>query len=664
MESRRMPTSGVSASRSFISRVAERFIWFGLGVFVTISIFHGYNVHTTDQFEASTLKTFFSLDHPNDAVSGSKRRPTTKTKRWEMPLSLKNNGITEKKRQPKFSHQRQPPEETKPGKAEKLAVETLSQQNDQREQGRNILKKRVDTSNREKNATHSDTEKAHVLRFDTKDMEQIQADASKQSEQKKDDDRLNIVLLYADDWTMKVLGKFDPNVKTPNIDKMADNGLLFTNNCVTTSVCWISRATLVTGVYYSRHLQFAPHSTNMFTTNPWNETLFPRLKSAGYYTGLMGKWHVPQPEPEMTMSFDKWDMYYGEHWSEDYSAHGSSEVMQITDKNLNDALDFLQTRPKDKPFFLKVSYFATHAWDSHEPPYVPKNETKRKYYPSSMFVKPPKTATNWHWENLPRFFTDQNEGRNRWRNRFDELNFQENIKSLYAMATEVDDTVGVIIEELKRQNLTDNTMIIFTTDNGNLHGEHGLAEKWYPFEEALRVPLVIQDPRIPKSKRGTTIDEWTLSVDLAPTILGAAQLEKSSFMQGRNLAQLYLDDPNVKRTKDGKIKWRNDWYYEWNMGDPLNASGHPQTNFIDAAQALITNEWKYIFWPEQDFEQLFNRRIDPFDEWDLIKKDNLMNSSFFNATADNNLQTTQKAYDSMKARFIQLRDHVIAGKPI
>lgn len=175
---------------------------------------------------------------------------------------------------------------------------------------------------------------------------------------------------------------------------------------------------------------------------------------------------------------------------------------------------------------------------------------------------------------------------------------------------------------------------------------------------------MIQDPRIPKSKRGTTIDEWTLSVDLAPTILGAAQLEKSSFMQGRNLAQLYLDDPKVKRTKDGKIKWRNDWYYEWNMGDPLNASGHPQTNFIDAAQALITNEWKYIFWPEQDFEQLFNRRIDPFDEWDLIKKDNLMNSSFFNATADNNLQTTQKAYDSMKARFIQLRDHVIAGKPV
>lgn len=178
------------------------------------------------------------------------------------------------------------------------------------------------------------------------------------------------------------------------------------------------------------------------------------------------------------------------------------------------------------------------------------------------------------------------------------------------------------------------------------------------------MPLVIQDPRIPESKRGSTVDEWTLSVDLAPTILGAANLEKSSFMQGRNLAELYLDDPAPEKTKDGKIKWRHDWYYEWNMGDPLNASGHPQTNFIDAAQALITNEWKYVFWPEQEYEQLFNRRIDPLDEWDLIRKDNLMNTSAFNTTSDGNLQTTQAAYETMKARFIELRQHVMDGKPV
>lgn len=164
---------------------------------------------------------------------------------------------------------------------------------------------------------------------------------------------------------------------------------------------------------------------------------------------------------------------------------------------------------------------------------------------------------------------------------------------------------------------------------------------------------------MPKNKRGTTNDEWTLSVDLAPTILGAANLEKSSFMQGRDLSQLYM-----KEDEDKKIDWRHDWYYEWNMGDPLNASGHPQTNFIDAAQALISTEWKYVFWPEQNYEQLFHRRIDPFDEWDLIRKDNLMNTSNFNATAIGTLQTTMAAYETMKARFLELRAHVIAGKPV
>jgi hypothetical protein len=132
-------------------------------------------------------------------------------------------------------------------------------------------------------------------------------------------------------------------------------------------------------------------------------------------------------------------------------------------------------------------------------------------------------------------------------------------------------------------------------------------------------------------------------------------------MQGRDLSPLYLDSDAARELRDGMLKWRDDWYYEWNMGDPLNASGHPQTNFIDAAQALISTEWKYVYWPEQDFEQLFNRRIDPFDEWDLIKKDNLMQTSNFTATADSDLQTTESAYQTMKSRFLELRAHIMAG---
>lgn len=130
---------------------------------------------------------------------------------------------------------------------------------------------------------------------------------------------------------------------------------------------------------------------------------------------------------------------------------------------------------------------------------------------------------------------------------------------MYRLATEVDGVVGNVIEELKQQGVYNKTLLIFTTDNGNMQGEHGLAEKWYPFEESIRVPLVIQDPRTPASQRGTRNDEFTLSVDLAPTILSAAQVPVPDFMQGRDMAPLYL------KPVEAASSWRQDFFYEFNM---------------------------------------------------------------------------------------------------
>jgi hypothetical protein len=278
-------------------------------------------------------------------------------------------------------------------------------------------------------------------------------------------DRLNIVLFYADDWTMKVLGKLNADVHTPNIDEMANNGMLFTNNCVTTSVCWMSRATLMTGVYSSRHRQSEPSAMGIYTTNPWSETLFPLLKKAGYYTGLVGKWHAPQPEEAMREAFDVQNFYYGEHVFDHFGT-----MRHVTDLNREHGMEFLQNRPRDKNFALKVSFFATHAWDGHYPSYVPMNGTREKYYPDNISIDQPKTATNEHWEDLPPFFTESNEGRNRWRRRFEPDYFQDNIKDLYSLATEVDSAIGEIIKVLKEQGVYDNTYLLFTTDNGNLHG--------------------------------------------------------------------------------------------------------------------------------------------------------------------------------------------------
>eukprot|EP00980_Cylindrotheca_fusiformis_P000105 scaffold19_cov114-Cylindrotheca_fusiformis.AAC.52 len=265
--------------------------------------------------------------------------------------------------------------------------------------------------------------------------------------------------IHRDDWTLKVVGKLNPLVNTPNIDHMADNGIMFTQNCVTTSVCWMSRATLMTGLYSARHRQTEIGKThNIFNLHPWNETLFPLLKQKGYYTGIVGKWHGPQVKDKLDMAFDHMLMYYGKHW-----VSRDGQTRHVTDLNREDALDFLRRRPKDQKFALKVSFFATY------PSYQPMNESKVWY--SNVTVPMPKTNTEHHFKLLPPFFTNRNEGRNRWRKRFEPSYYQESIKDLYRMATEVDFAVGEIISELKEQGVFENTLLIFTTDNGNFHGE-------------------------------------------------------------------------------------------------------------------------------------------------------------------------------------------------
>ncbi|OEU11042.1 alkaline phosphatase-like protein [Fragilariopsis cylindrus CCMP1102] len=521
-----------------------------------------------------------------------------------------------------------------------------------------------------------------------------------------DDERLNIILFYADDWTMNVLGKLNNDVYTPNIDNMADEGIMFINNCVTTSVCWISRATLMTGLYYSKHLQSKPHVNNIFTSVNWNHTLFPLLKAHDYYTGIVGKWHAPNIVEYMSSAFNEFSkLYFGEHWSDYFSGDGTLE--HVTELNKRHSIDFLRNRPKDKKFALKVSFFATHAWDGAEISYQPMNATRQQYYPDNATmdaynnyknIQPPKTAADdKYWKELPWFFNEQTAGRVRWRNRFEPHIWQKNIKDLYSMATEVDFAIGEIIQELKKQKVYNNTMLLFTTDNGDLHGEHGLVEKWYPFEESIKVPLIIVDPRMlsddssrsKKKKIGTINKEFTLNIDLAPTILGAAYIKSPNFMQGHVIKKRQR---KLHKRVINKQPWRTDWYYEWNMGHPHNASGHEQEHFIDAAFALITKEWKYIYWPQKQYEQLYHRSIDIYDEYDIIQNYYILNqgpdyhrehnifqpleeymkingngndNSNFSITKTNpigdSIQSTKEIYNTLKTRFNELKQHVQNG---
>ena len=313
-------------------------------------------------------------------------------------------------------------------------------------------------------------------------------------------------------------------------------------------------------------------------------------------SGHVGKWHNGKfPEEE----FDFGRAYAGTHWIK--QADGSR--VHVTQKNEQDAIEFLKTKPSDKPFCLTLAFFATHAEDGNPKQYLPQPQSMSLYENDSIPV--PKTGSDEFFKRLPPFIANEkNEGRNRWGWRFDTPErYQEYMKNYYRLATEVDSVCGRVIEELKTQGLYDSTLVIFTTDNGYFHGEHGLADKWYPYQESIRVPLIVHDPRMPSAKAGVTNDALTLNVDLAPTILAATGVAIPSGMQGQDFSRLYL--------QDGAASWRTDFFYEH--------ATIRDVNFIPSSEALVNKGWKYIYWPDFKVEQLFDLEADPLEENDIVQ---------------------------------------------
>lgn len=403
---------------------------------------------------------------------------------------------------------------------------------------------------------------------------------------------MNILILYADDWRYNTLGcAGHPVVQTPHLDQLAKEGTRFTHACVTTAICGVSRASLFTGQWMSRHGNpaFAAFKT------PWAETFPGLLRTNGWFVGHVGKWHNGKFPAEQ---FDFGRSYAGTHWIK----QPDGTEIHVTQKNENDALTFLRTRPADKPFCLTLAFFATHAEDGNPLQYLPQPESLKLYQDVTIPVPP--NATDESFRRLPPFIAhEKNEGRVRWRWRFDTPEkYQSMMKNYYRLATEVDTACGRVLAELKKQGLLDNTLVIFTGDNGYFHAEHGLADKWYPHEESIRVPLIVRDPRLSAARRGQTNDDFALNADLAPTILAAVGLKAPATMQGRDLAPLYL--------AASKPEWRTEFFYEHAIIG--------NTNKIPASQALVRKDWKYFLWPDFKTEQLFDLRADPREEHDLI----------------------------------------------
>jgi len=405
--------------------------------------------------------------------------------------------------------------------------------------------------------------------------------------------RPNIIFLLTDDQRWDSLGCMGNRfVRTPEIDRMSSQGVTFTNNFVTTSICMTSRASIFLGQYARTH-KINDFSTP-FTAEQFRRTYPQLMRGAGYHTGFIGKYGVGDEMP--AREFDYWQGFPGQG---KYFPHGEPGK-HLTELMGDQAMEFLEGAPTDKPFCLSISFKAAHVQDEDPRQFLPSPATEALYRGEVFPV--PKTAEPRYIQMLP-IEVHRSEGRRRWAVRFatPEL-YQASVRNYYRLITEVDMAVGRLRRALERRGAGQNTVIVYSSDNGFYLGEHGLAGKWLMHEESIRTPMIVYDPRLAAGQRGRR-EEMTLNIDIAPTLLEAAGMDAPRQMQGRSLYRLL----------DGKsTAWRKEFFYEHNF----DHAWIPQT------EGVRTDRWKYTRYvtTSPEFEELFDLEKDPLEERNLARE--------------------------------------------
>lgn len=414
----------------------------------------------------------------------------------------------------------------------------------------------------------------------------------------------NIIFILTDDQRWDALGAMGNEIiQTPHLDQLANEGVLFTNAHVTTSICVASRASILTGQYVSRHGINSFHDTLQNKTLAYSYPLLLKNK-ANYKIGFIGKYGIGLAQP--TEYFDYWGAEKV-HQPVYKNIDDKGNIIHYTDLIENRIDDFLDRQVREGPFCLSVSFKAPHVQDGDSRQFIYAERYKDLY--TEVEFDLPETAGNQYYNIFPDEFKQprkgnqllHNEARRRWEIRFsDQEMYQESVRSYYRLITGVDDCIGAMTRKLEKLGLTDNTVIIFMGDNGFYLGEHGLAGKWYPHQESIKVPFFVYDPREPKDKRGKKVDEFIFNIDVAPTILAYAGVEIPKRMQGINAITL-LDDDKPERS---------DFFYEHNL----------EIATIPKSEALVSKKHKYIIYHELDpvFEEFYDLEKDPHEMNNLI----------------------------------------------
>ncbi len=363
----------------------------------------------------------------------------------------------------------------------------------------------------------------------------------------------NIVFFFADDQTISTLGCYGNEVvQTPHIDRLAEEGTLFQNAFVSHSICWVSRTTILTGLTGRGYR--TPGNPELARPDAVNTLYSDILREHGYRTGYFGKWHAKMPKGYKRE--DHFDEFEAIGRNPFYKEMPDGSLRHETELIVDRGIEFIQNQPKGQPFALNMWFNACHAEDGDRRPgigHFPWPRAVDGMY-EDITIAPPRLDDPDIFDGLPDFLkTTINRERFFWRWNTPEK-YQTNIRAYYRMVSGIDGAIGRFIEALEETGLAENTIIVYSADNGYYMGNRGLAGKWSHYEESLRVPLIVYDPRVGANQRGKRSEDIALNLDLPSTFLEWAGADIPSRYQGSSL----------KPIVEGKTPsdWRKESFHE------------------------------------------------------------------------------------------------------
>jgi len=456
---------------------------------------------------------------------------------------------------------------------------------------------------------------------------------------------LNIVFIFSDDHAIQAISSYGSKInKTPNIDRLAKLGTVFENSFCSNSICGPSRATVLTGLH--SHKNGFKQNNDVFNGS---QMTFPKLlQKVGYETALIGKWHLSS-DPT---GFDHWEILpnQGNYYNPNLYKEGDRSELRpakwgrryqgyVTDVITDLSIDWLENRDQNKPFLLMCQHKAPHEpWappiknlNNYDDVTIPEPETLFDDYANRSKTIKANTTTIGNFlsarslkyvdpmnpQKLPDLYRMTPEQKQAWLTAYEPKNkkmfesnlsgkdmtrwrYQRYIKDYLRCIDSIDENVGRVLDYLEKQDLMDNTVIVYSSDQSFLLGEHGMYDKRWMFEESLKMPFIMHWPN--QTTPGSRETQLIQNIDYAPTFCDIAGVTPPKTMQGTSLKKLL---------KNSEEKWREGIYYHYYE--------YPNIHNVPPHEGVRTGRYKLINFYKNDGYNLFDLEADPNELKDLSK---------------------------------------------